>query len=560
MKRKRILSLSAAVVLGLGALAGFAGCDTAVTDAETRKKVLGSIAAADLTGYEYTESRTTEVSSKNGDTTYRGKENSDRKIVYLSEKSGVSSDYFSEFVRKTKSVSPTETNTENRSEYDMSFTRGDDSYSTTGAWKDSGVKYGNFNGLAEKLKSDGDRALRYSSYASLPNTAPSAETFIGYETTFSVFGGKITKKGNRYTASVDIVDGTKRLLFEMRKAVDAYEKNPNMTVREFFVADSIKKMVGYMLSGESAEEGFVVLRNMVDEATGRYVYSDTGYYSDADDGEEAFYSCLGNRDFYAAVQAAGEYGDNGADISSKDGTVGGMKASVLLGSAAEVKEEIGKAAANPEKFLLEESFGFKNGEKDTGTLKMTLTATVLGDYTVAGLETSVSLKTAEYTEEDVSKQSANVKTSVKLLKNGLKLTDLTGMKVDMGKRLKAGTYTLTAKGVTIGGRDSSFDSVSWTGDAVCTATASETGLSVAVKFTAGSVVLSDTRTYTYGSSSLSDYNDFFYGARTVNGKEYNLYGISYHFSWYSSTDAGEISLGSYSNVLKLPDEQVYKTL
>lgn len=571
MKGKKIVSLSAALVLGLGVLAGFAGCGTAVGDEDTRQKVFDAIKAVQPVRYATSAKQSIKNEKKEEKSMRKSSyETSTQLSCYRGEGEKVFADYFAQTESTDEQTSPSLESSQRRNNFSMNFYRGDEAYSFGGYWKDVGLKSGDYKGMARKLKEGGDYVLQTNTSGFSYGFGEGE--FAGYATAIEALDGKVTKTGRGYEAEVDVVKGAKNLLVKMNSVVAAYEKNADMTVREFFADKSVKKLIGFSLKNESASAGFTALAQIISEETGRTLSSDSSYYAGAENGEDAFYACLESKTLYGALAATSPSEGKTADISSKDGTVGGMKASSLLGSAAEVKEELGKAAANPEKFLLEQLYDFENGERDTGALKMTTKVTLNGEFAVTGVTTSINARTTEYEEpdeddEDAEKKKENYEkseisseTTIKILESDPALTDLTGMKVDMGKRIKTATYTLTVKDVSISGRDSSYDSVSWTGDAVCTATVTETGLSVTVKFTAGGVVLSDTRTYSYGSSSLSDYNYLFDGARTVNGKEYYLYGISYHFSWYSYNDAGEISLGSYTNVLKLPNEQVYKTL
>ena len=565
MKLKKTVSVLAVLALSFGVFAGFSGCGREITAADVNKKIFEESAATEITGYEMkTErSRVFGIEMKN----YAEKSSAEESVLLTYyEEENVFADCFTQSEYYKEVTAPSHENTERQNRFGIGFCRGEDGYSFSDSWKGVGLKKGNFGGMVSKLREGGEFVLTKGS----PTLSDklSANSFSDIASSMQTLDADVTKTGEGYEAKLDFVKSAERLLRGMSGLIFVYEKNPSMTVREFFADEFAAKLVKQALEQDGPYAGFSALSEMIFEATGRRLSSSTEYYNDAENGAQAFYACLESKMLFTVLSQTAPSGVNTAEISSKDGTVGGMKASALLGSPGEVKKEVAKAAANPEKFLLEAMLDFDNGEKDEGSFKMVTTVTLDRGLRVTGMKTVMKTSYKDYDEheedgkdgeEEYTTQSVSSETTVKILKKAPVLTVLTGMKVDVGSRLKPGAYELKSENEALRGYSSKGGSKTWTGAVSLAITVSETEARVAARFTADGLVIDETRTYDISDGRSVYDNEYLFSDEgySYQGAEYELFGIRYGFQ--TDFSYGSFSLG-YDAYLSVPTERAYLTL
>lgn len=163
MKGKKIVSLSAVFVLSLGALAGFAGCDRTVTSDLTRVKVYAAIAESQIfqvvsgesdisrVNLEYRTERETESYDAESDVTATDAAESIVKVA-MYQQDDFYADVFEDTTKTNEVRSASGTTASADRVFNLTFSRGDATYSYSGERAALGVEKGNFDGAIKSLK------------------------------------------------------------------------------------------------------------------------------------------------------------------------------------------------------------------------------------------------------------------------------------------------------------------------------------------------------------------------------------------------------------------------
>lgn len=207
--KKAVALLTAGFFLA-GALAAFAGCDKETPEAEKKPEVsaerkaeiFAAIEEANMTQMEgnvnfdllYTVTAT-------GMSMVSGTKQATALKTY-EEDGKLFADAFTDTYAYSETSYLTTKTVESTESYTMQFIRGDDTYSTTGEWKDVEATRGNFSALFEELKSDEVMLIWGDETASLSLDAEDVQSFTEI---VSKVDARVAETENGYSVQMDVM-------------------------------------------------------------------------------------------------------------------------------------------------------------------------------------------------------------------------------------------------------------------------------------------------------------------------------------------------------------------
>lgn len=121
------------------------------------------------------------------------------------------------------------------------------------------------------------------------------------------------------------------------------------------------------------------------------------------------------------------------------------RATYIFGEPSEFLERLNQAAKNPKSFILSEAFNFSNAAAEKGTFDYTITMELDKDMAVTGMVVSLNVNAVDEGNFGYLKSlSLESEITFTVLENSPELTELAGLRVDMGYLVTPGTYEFDA--------------------------------------------------------------------------------------------------------------------